>query len=338
MLKIISLLYFSLLLLLSVQAKKEYSSEFYDCINPDKVVNSASECSSIEIPDDDGYKCCSMKIIFNETDSFSCFALENEYTKNKKILDEYIANRSLASLFGEKGIDMEIQCDNIISSQKYVKKSEEYLNCYNAHINGVNDENDCFKYNIPENERSKCCFLESQQRNNEGNIINDKRCNVIQDEYFTKDYSLNNYLLDKTNVKELDQIKNVNITIKCKNQADFYFKGKLEEGIKNNNNSPDNIPAIPASDINPKSDTQNEPPGYNTPVKKKDSGISSGAIVAIVIAAAAAVLIGATIVTIYCIRKKKSKINEGDTVNEINTNQNNENNNIEEVNINKKKS
>ena len=179
MLNIISLLYFALLL--SIKGIEDYSSEFYDCINPDKVVNSASECSSIEIPDDDGYKCCSMKIIFNETNSFSCFALENEYTKNKKILDEYIANRSLASLFGEKGIDMEIQCDNITSSQKYEKKSEEYLNCYNSDINEVNDENDCFKYNIPENERSKCCFLESQQRDNEGNIINDKRCYIIHD-------------------------------------------------------------------------------------------------------------------------------------------------------------
>ena len=330
MLNIISLLYFALLL--SIKGIEDYSSEFYDCINPDKVVNSASECSSIEIPDDDGYKCCSMKITFNETNSFSCFALENEYTKNKKILDEYFANRSLASLFGEKGIDMEIQCDNITSSQKYEKKSEEYLNCYNSDINEVNDENDCFKYNIPENERSKCCFLESQQRDNEGKIINDKRCYVIQDEYFTKDYSLNNYLLDKTNVKELDQIKNVNITIKCKNQADFYFKGKLEEGIKNINSTD----SIPLSDINQKSDTQNDPPGYTAPVKKKDSGISAGAIAGIVIAAAA-VLIGATIVTIYCIRKRKQKINEGDTVNEIKANQNNESNIIEEVNINNKK-
>ena len=65
MLKNILFVYFSLLL--SVQGIKDYSSEFYDCINPDKVVNSASECSSIEIPDDDGYKCCSMKITFNET-------------------------------------------------------------------------------------------------------------------------------------------------------------------------------------------------------------------------------------------------------------------------------
>ena len=83
---------------------------------------------------------------------------------------------------------MEINCDNIISNQKYEKKSEGYLNCYNSHINGINDENDCFKYSIPENERSKCCFLESQQRDDTGNIINDKRCYVIQDEYFTKDF------------------------------------------------------------------------------------------------------------------------------------------------------
>jgi len=332
MLKIVSLLYLSLLL--SVQGIKEYSEEFYECINPDKEVKSESECSSIKIPDVDGYKCCSMKIVFNETNSFSCFALENEFIKNKSILDEYIANRSLASLFGEKGIDMEINCDNIISNQKYEKKSEGYLNCYNSHINGINDENDCFKYSIPENERSKCCFLESQQRDDTGNIINDKRCYVIQDEYFTKDFSLNNYLLDKTNAKELDQIKNVNITIKCKNQEDFYFKGKLEEEEKINNNN--NTDSIPLSDINQKTDNQNEPPEYTIPIKKKDSGISTGAVVGIVIASIV-VLIGIAILTIYCIRKRKPKINEGDTVNEMKANQNNESDIIEEVNINNMK-
>jgi len=78
-------------------------------------------------------------------------------------------------------------------------------------------------------------------------------------------------------VKELDQIKNVNITIKCKNQADFYFKGKIEEGIKNNNSTD----SIPLSDINQKSDTQNDPPGYTAPVKKKDSGITKNRYVAV---------------------------------------------------------
>ena len=99
-----------------------------------------------------------------------------------------MSNNSLASLFGPKGGQMEIDCGkNIKSTQNYGKMSDEYLNCYKNHMNGADNENDCQKYDIPENEKSKCCFLESLQQDNEGNIINDKRCYIINDEYLTKE-------------------------------------------------------------------------------------------------------------------------------------------------------
>ena len=69
-------------------------------------------------------------------------------------------------------------------------------------------------------------FLESSQLKNDGKIINDKRCYIIQDEYFTKEKNFNNYLLHESNIKSLDEIINTNITIKCKNYDRFFFQGK----------------------------------------------------------------------------------------------------------------
>ena len=127
-----------LLFLQYVNGIKEYSSEFYECLDPDKKINSSSYCSSIEIPEADGYKCCSMEIKVNNNNSITCFALENKYTQNKAILDEYLANRSFTSLFGINGSEIEIKCGELISNQMNEKKSEEYTNCFNANLNGVN--------------------------------------------------------------------------------------------------------------------------------------------------------------------------------------------------------
>ena len=218
------LLYLSLLYIKGFQ---EYSDEFYECINPDKKVNSPFICTSIKIPEAEGYKCCSMKISYDGNNSYNCFVLENEYTKNQTILEAFALNNSLASLFSSKGGQMEIDCgENIKTIQKYEKMSDEYLNCYKSHINGVDNENDCHKYDIPGKEKSKCCFIESLQKDNEGNIIKDKKCYIINDEYFTKEKNLNNYLLDNFNLKSLDQVKNINLTINCKNYDVFNFTCK----------------------------------------------------------------------------------------------------------------
>ena len=166
------------LLILFVKGLKERSNEFYDCIDPEKTVTSSSRCTNIKIPESEGYKCCSMKISFNGNISYSCFALENEFTTNKQKLDEYIVNKNLGALFGVMEGQIEIECGQEIQSiQNYEKMSDEYLNCYKNHLSGVNDENDCHKYNIPEKEKSNCCFVETQTKDNTGNIIEEKREN-----------------------------------------------------------------------------------------------------------------------------------------------------------------
>ena len=65
------------------------------------------------------------------------------------------------------------------AAKNYEKFSDEYLSCYDSHKKGVNNENDCTKNEIPTKEGSKCCFLESSQINNNGTIIDDKRCYII---------------------------------------------------------------------------------------------------------------------------------------------------------------
>ena len=181
--------------------------------------------------------------------------------------------------------------------------SDEYLNCYKSHINGVDNENDCQKYDIPEKEKSKCCFLETLQQDNKGNIKKDKRCYIIHDEYFTKQKNLSNYLLDKFNLKSLDQIKNINLTIKCKNYDVFNYKSKFE------------VIQIP---VTKKTDIISSDTGINLntdevrnsiidkeKIKKKKSSSNAGIIAAIVIPCVA-VLIGGIVLTIYLINKRLS--------------------------------
>ena len=317
-----AIIFLDLILLVNVKGLNIYSNEFLECINPEKKVYSSYECTSIKIPDSDGYKCCSMEIEFDDNTTYNCFALENEYANNRTILNEYIANRSLFSLFGANGGQMKIECENGINSTiNYEKISDEYSNCYQSHINGVDNENDCHKYNIPEKEKSQCCFMETQQRDDNGNTIIDKRCYIILDEYLNSNNNLNKYLLDKTNMKSLEEIKNINLTINCKNHDVFEFKGQLEEKNKTNGNIKST--EVLSSDIE-NNDNQKEPQ-IITPNKKKDSGLSTGAIIGIIIACVA-VLIGGAILIFYFVRKRKVKVDERDTVNDTNQFYHNSNN------------
>ena len=308
---------FLLVLLLYVNGLFENSDEFYECLNPDKIVKSPSECTSIKINETEGYKCCSMKITYNGNSSYNCFAIEIEYTKNKTIFDEYIANNSIASIYSATGGQMEIDCgEKLTVKQDYEKVSDEYLDCYTSHISGVQNANDCHKYIIPEKDKSNCCYLENIKLVNNSNIIIDKRCYIIQDKYLTKEKNLNDYLLDNSNVESLDEIKNTNITINCKNYDIFYFTSKFDTTIQpkdeaqNNNNNNNNSNNLTNSTDN--NDAINDIPIKE---KKKDSGISTGAIVGIVIAGAV-VLIGIAILSVYCLKKRKLTKNEINSVKE----------------------
>ena len=212
-----------LILLEYLKQLKGFSEEYYECLDSDKTISSHSGCTSIEIPENEGYKCCSTKVSYKAEVFYNCFPIKSIYTTSKDILYEYISKSNLAFLFGDTGGELEIACPNgIVTTENYEKLSDEYLSCYDSHKKGVNNESDCTKNEIPTREGSKCCFLESSQINNNGTIIDDKRCYIIQDEYFTKK-NFNNYLLDESNIQSLDQIINTNITIKCKNLDTFSF-------------------------------------------------------------------------------------------------------------------
>ena len=132
---------------------------------PFRKVNSTSECTSIKIPESEGYKCCSMKIVYKGEYSYNCFSLESEYTKSN------IANISLASFFGINGGQLEIECNqDIKGTQIYEKFSDEFISCYKEHLKGVDNETECLNNNILK-EKSKCAFAETSKNNN-GTIIN----------------------------------------------------------------------------------------------------------------------------------------------------------------------
>ena len=169
-----------LILLLYLKQLKGFSEEYYECLDSDKTVDSHSDCTSIKIPEYEGYKCCSTKISYETKIFYNCIPIENKYNISQELLYEYISKRNLASLFGDTGGQIEIECSNKMKATKnYEKLSDKYISCYDSHKKGVNNENDCTKNEIPTKEGSKCCFLESSQMNNNGTIIDDKRCYII---------------------------------------------------------------------------------------------------------------------------------------------------------------
>lgn len=318
-------LFFLYLSSLYAKGLQEYSDKFFECINLNKSANSQLECTSINIPEKEGYKCCSMKISYDGNNSYNCFPLETKYANNQTILDEFFLNNSLASLFGSKGGQMVIDCGGINSTQKFEKMSDDYLNCYKSHINGVDNANDCHKYEIPEKEKSKCCFIETLQQDSKGNIIKDKKCYIINDGYFTKEKNLNNYLLDNFNLKSLDQIKNINLTINCKNYDVFNFSSKFEDKHISSPSSTINL------NNNNKTGHDNDPQIIN---KKNSSSSNTGIIVGIVIAIIV-VLIGGLILLICLVKKRMAK-KPAKTESEatISNNQSRTNNSIHNKNIN----
>ena len=230
------------LFLLQIKKLKGRSDEFNECISLTKTITNPLNCLDIKIPDYDGYKCCSMKITYNNNSSYSCFALESKYTTNQTVLNEYISEINISSLFNSYGGEMEINCgDNLKIEENYKKLSDEYLNCYNNHIKGIENENDCISNEIPEG--SKCCFVETTQ-NKIGNIINDKRCYVIQEKYFTDKENLSNYLLDESKSKDLNEINDININIICKNQkynlSRLNLTNEINDFDENNENNENN--------------------------------------------------------------------------------------------------
>ena len=81
--KIELLIMFSLILS-QMQKIEGRSEEFNQCVNLENPVVSSSDCTNIKIPEYEGYKCCSMKITFNNESTYSCLTIENKYTSLNK--------------------------------------------------------------------------------------------------------------------------------------------------------------------------------------------------------------------------------------------------------------
>jgi len=280
-----------LILLSNIECKTE---EYYECINPDNTISDPSKCTSIKIPVSDGYKCCTMKIQYGTETSYNCFAIETEYTKDSKTLNDYMSKRNLDFLFTSTGGQMSVDCGNFLSVQKtYKKYSDSFLNCYNGHIQGVENESNCYDIDIPEEENSKCCYLEKLQHNENGGIISDKRCYIIDNIYFSGEKDLSDFVLDESNLNSLNDINDTNIIIKCKNTDAFYL-----------NKIDDNIEVIESTlklDFNIEMDS--DIPPIEEPEKKK-SGLSSLKM-GLIIGACVIFVIGGLTIFIICYCKKK---------------------------------
>lgn len=310
-----NILIFYLVTLFFVVELKERSEELDECINLEKTVVSPSDCLNIKIPSSEGYKCCSMKITYNNESSYNCLALENKYTINKEVLSEYISQRDISFLFITFGGQIDIDCDNNIkTSENYKKLSNEYLSCYNNHIKGIENENDCIQNDIPVEEGSKCCFVETTTEYDNGNFISDKRCYLIEDEYFTKNKNLNNYLLDKSGIKNFDEVINTNVTIRCKN-LDTYFFSSINNDIKYS------LPSNLISDNNIDFENNNDSSiisdfiensgqiRYEPLTQKKNSGKKTWVIILIIIVSL--ILIGIIIILIICFYcRKKNELSQ----------------------------
>ena len=314
---------FSIYFMLILQIKNIFgrSEAFNECVDPDKVVHSVSDCINIKIPDYEGYKCCSMKITFNKDSNYNCLALEKKYSTNQDALNEYMSKMNISFLFASVGGNIEIDCGNKLKiSENYRKLSNEYLNCYNNNIKGIDNENNCTQNNIPSSEGSKCCFVETSTQYDNGNIINDKRCYIIQDKYFTNNKNLNDYLIDESN-NNLDEYKKTNISINCKNYGTFFYSG-----FENNKNPYKNSDTIEATEnVDTVGDNNDDDRRIIIPSSSNKSGLKTWAIILIILGGV--IFIGIIIfIVLYCLRKKNKesdKINETTDVIAIQNNKNN---------------
>ena len=315
------IVFFILLICSTINPIQSQSEEYFECISPEKESISPSDCIDVKIPEKDGFSCCAMRVTLGQNISYNCFALENKFIQNATLFDLYVASqKNYQFLFDNLGGDIEIICqNNLTKSENFEKLSDEYFSCNNYHLNGVDNETSCLQIDIPTKDGSKCCYLESYQFNTEGKVIKDKRCYLIPNEYFSKNKTLNNYLIDATNLKNLDNIFNTNVTIKCNDYEAFNYNSKiLINGtiIPVNDNPTQTIITekiitenIKTDEINNTDFSTGESDILRGREKSSDSGVKSWVIILIIIGSL--IIIGAIIISVvYCNKRKLKTISE----------------------------
>ena len=108
---------------------------------------------------------------------------------------------------------------------------------------------------FPKMKRVNAAFQKNGKKQKNGTIIDNKRCYIIQDLYFTKNIDLNNCLNDKLENENLEQIYNLNVTVSYKNYDTFNFIGKsgspppLQTSPQSSLNSLTSVPSIDETDM-----------------------------------------------------------------------------------------
>ena len=78
---------------------KAQSEEYFECLNPEKDAISSYDCISVQIPEKDGFSCCSMKVTFGTKTSYRCFPLESDYINNKTLFELYVLSKKNLHIF-----------------------------------------------------------------------------------------------------------------------------------------------------------------------------------------------------------------------------------------------
>ena len=151
--------------------------------------------------------------------------------------------------------------------------------------------------------------METSTKNDKGNIINDKRCYIIQNEYFSQNKNLNNFLLDESN-NNIDGYKKTNITITCKNYGTFFYSG-----FDPNQNFYETIEPTDIIEKRPSS---------------SGSGIKAWAIILIILAGI--IFVAGIIFIVLCFLKKSKKIEQKNEITDTVEIKNNSNNDINKKN------
>ena len=92
-------IYFLFLFFLNINKLKAHSEEYYECLSPEKYAISPYDCISVQIPEKDGFTCCSMKVTFGTKTSYKCFPLENEYINNNTLFELYVSSKKNLGYF-----------------------------------------------------------------------------------------------------------------------------------------------------------------------------------------------------------------------------------------------